>query len=236
MNHRQTQTHKTHHGPDLGEVTTFPLIVYYVFELTPKCHFVPVLPNGNPKIPTTRILITGIPVTLRPITLHANLQLRWGLKQSCNPHWEFFNSISYTTCTQGNWGDSQLLMVGSQIVNLTPGFSFGYNLCAKCSNGSREPILDIYVPRAFQWYNELFNPMGFDPSNCSLKIQKSTGTPSPKVGAHLGVWRFIPSHSLALLGAWNVTLELPSWPTPLQAFALVTSPRLRLWQQLPWIE
>ncbi len=30
MNHRQIWTHKTHHGPDLGEATTFPLILYYV--------------------------------------------------------------------------------------------------------------------------------------------------------------------------------------------------------------
>jgi hypothetical protein len=35
--------------------------------------------------------------------------------------------------------------------------------------------------------------MGFDPCNYFLKIWKSTGTPTPKVGAHLGV-RF---HSLA---------------------------------------
>ncbi len=28
--HGQTQTHKTHHGPDLGETTTFLLIVYSV--------------------------------------------------------------------------------------------------------------------------------------------------------------------------------------------------------------
>ncbi len=27
-NHEQTQTHNTHHNPDLGESTTFPLIVY----------------------------------------------------------------------------------------------------------------------------------------------------------------------------------------------------------------
>jgi hypothetical protein len=26
----QTRTHKTHHGSDLGEATTFPLIVYFV--------------------------------------------------------------------------------------------------------------------------------------------------------------------------------------------------------------
>jgi hypothetical protein len=30
MNHKQTQTHKTHHNLDLGEVTTFPLIVLFV--------------------------------------------------------------------------------------------------------------------------------------------------------------------------------------------------------------
>ncbi len=28
--HKQTQTHKTHHGLDSGEATTFPHIVYYV--------------------------------------------------------------------------------------------------------------------------------------------------------------------------------------------------------------
>jgi hypothetical protein len=29
-NHEQTRTHKTHHNLDLGEATTFPLIVYFV--------------------------------------------------------------------------------------------------------------------------------------------------------------------------------------------------------------
>jgi hypothetical protein len=78
-------------------------------------------------------------------------------------------------------------MVGNQITNLISDPSFGYNLCVKCPNGSCEPILDIYVPRAFQWYKELFNPMGFDPYNHFLKIQESTRIPTPKMGAHLGV-------------------------------------------------
>jgi hypothetical protein len=34
--------------------------------------------------------------------------------------------------------------------------------------------------------------MGFDPCNRVLKIQESIETPTPKVGAHLGVLRFIP--------------------------------------------
>jgi hypothetical protein len=46
--------------------------------------------------------------------------------------------------------------------------------------------------------------MNFDPCNRPLKIQESIGTPTPKMIAHLGMWGFIPSHSLAILGACNV--------------------------------
>jgi hypothetical protein len=30
MSHGKTQIHKIHHAPNLGETTTFPLILYYV--------------------------------------------------------------------------------------------------------------------------------------------------------------------------------------------------------------
>jgi hypothetical protein len=40
--------------------------------------------------------------------------------------------------------------------------------------------------------------LSFDPYNCPLKIRESIGTPTPKMGVYLGVWRFIPSHSFAL--------------------------------------
>ncbi len=106
---------------------------------------------------------------------------------------------------------------------------FNHNLCFKCPNGSCEPILDIYILRAFQWYKEFFNLMGLVPCNYSLKIQKSIETWTLKVGAHLGVWGFIPSHSPTLSRTWDVIPKLPSWPAPLQTFALVTSPKLRLW-------
>jgi hypothetical protein len=57
---------------------------------------------------------------------------------------------------------------------LTPGPSFGHNLCFRCPNGSCKPILDMYVLRSFQLYKKLPNPMGFDPCNRSLKIREST--------------------------------------------------------------
>jgi len=121
-------------------------------------------------------------------------------------------------------------VVESQIDNLTFGRFFCHNLCFKYSNGSCEPILDIYVVRAFQWYKKFFNPMGLDFYNRPLKIQKSIETSIPKVGAHFTVWRFIPSHSPTFPRTWNVTPELHSWLATLQALVLVTSPRLRLRQ------
>jgi hypothetical protein len=41
----------------------------------------------------------------------------------------------HATYTQGNRGDSQLLVVEGQIANLTPNPFFGHNLCFKCPNG-----------------------------------------------------------------------------------------------------
>ncbi len=124
-------------------------------------------------------------------------------------------------------------MVKSQIDNLTPGPSFGYNLCFKCPNGSCKPILEIYVLRAFQKYKKIFDTMNFGPYNRPLKIWKSTVTPTPKVGVHLGVWGLIPSHFPTLPRAWNVTFGFHFWPAPLPALALITSPRLKL-RQFVW--
>jgi hypothetical protein len=142
------------------------------------------------------------------------------MKQSFSLRWELSNGMLNATFTQGNRGDTWLLVVGSQTTNLASDPSFGHNLCFKCLNESCEPILDIYVPRNFQWYKELLNPMCFDLFNCSLKIRKSMRTLILKMGVHLGVWMFILTLSH--------TLDLPSWPAPLQALALVTSPRLGL--------
>jgi hypothetical protein len=134
----------------------------------------------------------------------------------------------HATCMQGSQGDSQLLVVRSQIANLTPGFSFGHNLCFRCPNGSCKPILDIYVLIAFQWYGELLEPLGFDPCNHSLNIGESIGTPTPNMGVHLGVWGFFPSHSFALLGVWECDSWAYSWLTPLQALCLGHEPKAKI--------
>jgi len=93
---------------------------------------------GVPKTPKL-----GVPGFWSPITLRADLGLRCGLKQSCSSHRELSNNMLHAICSQVNQVDSQLFMVGSQTDNLTPGPSFGYNLCFRCPNEQCEPILDI---------------------------------------------------------------------------------------------
>ncbi len=70
--------------------------------------------------------------------------------------------------------------------------------------------------------------MSFDPCNCLLKVQKTIGTPTPKVGTHLGVWGFIPSHSPAFSKAWNVTPGLHSWFANLANLYLSREPKVRV--------
>jgi hypothetical protein len=53
--------------------------------------------------------------------------------------------------------------------------------------------------------------MSFDPWNHLFKIQESIMIPTPKVGGHLAVWGFIPSHSPTLLGVWNVMHGIHSY-------------------------
>jgi len=70
--------------------------------------------------------------------------------------------------------------------------------------------------------------MSFDPFNRPLKIQESIGTPTPKVGVHLGV---VGVHSLTLsctLGSKKCDSHAHFGPAPLQTFALVANPRLGL--------
>jgi hypothetical protein len=168
-----------------------------------------------------------------PITLRTDLGSRCYLKQSCSPHRKLSNGMSHAIYTQVNRVNSRLFIVGNQTDSLTLGPSFGHNLCFKCPNEQCEPILNIYVPRSFQWYKERHKPLSFEPWNCSLKFQASTGTPSPKVGVALGVWGFTPSHFPTLPGVCDVTPRLSLGLHPCNPLALVASPKLglRQWQK-----
>jgi len=108
------------------------------------------------------------------------------------------------------------------------GFSFGNNLCFRCPNEQCKLVLDIYIPRAFQWYKECHKPLSFELWNCSLKFRESIGTPSPKVGVALGVRGFTPSHFPTLPGVCDVTPGLPLGPQPCNPFCFGCKPKARV--------
>jgi len=170
----------------------------------------------------------GLPRLWSPMTLWADLGSKCSLKQSCSSCRKLSNGMWHVVWNQVNWVDFWLFLVGSQIDSLTPGLYFDHNLCFRCPNEKCKPILDIYVPKSFQWYKKHHKPLSFDPSNRSLKFWESTGTPSPKVRVALGVWRFTPSHFPTLPRVCDVTPGLPLGPHPCNPFALVASPKLKL--------
>jgi hypothetical protein len=72
--HEQIWTHKTHHGQNLGEATTFPLYnILYISSRGPH-------PNGilsrNSQVGVSEFPQLGFPQLWGPILLRANLRLQ----------------------------------------------------------------------------------------------------------------------------------------------------------------
>ncbi len=166
-NYENTQIHKTHHDSNLGEATTFPFTVFSMIghKACTQMSFFSRLSSWESRNSRHWLLPLW-----RPITSCVDLQLRQDLKQNCSPRWEIFNNMCHVTCTHMIKGDRKLLVVRNQIDILILDLYFNHNLCCKYSNGSCQPILDIYVLRNFQWYKEVFNPMNFDFFDHSLNI------------------------------------------------------------------
>jgi len=138
--HERIRIHKTHHGRTWGKPHLPPYSILCAWPQDPHPNVILSHDSqmGVPKFPQLGLLQLWWPIILR-----ADLWLIWGLKKSCSPFQDISNGMSQDTYMLGNRGDSWLLVVESQIANLTLRPSFGHILCLKCPNGSCEPILDI---------------------------------------------------------------------------------------------
>ncbi len=148
-------------------------------------------PNGyfsqDSHVGVPKLSRVGVPGLWTPISPDCRVRSRRGMKQSCSPRRDLSNAVSRSQIGCREEVDSRRLVVESQTASLTPGPSFAHNLPFRYPNEQCEPILDIYVSRAFQRYQECNNPLRFDPSTRTLKFRESTKTPSPKMGVALGV-------------------------------------------------
>jgi hypothetical protein len=154
--------------PGLGGSHHLP--PYSILYITP--------PQLHPNVTFSRDSQSGVPKLSQfallglwaSIISCSDLQLGWALKQSCNSLWDLSNAVSHSTCWHRIWVDFQLLVVGNQIGNLTPGPSFAHNFGCRCPKWSCKAILDIYTSRTFQRYKEHLNARCFDPCNQALNF------------------------------------------------------------------
>jgi hypothetical protein len=110
-----------------------------------------------------------------------NLRLGQGINQTCNSQRELSNAMLHSWSTRQEHVNSWLLVVGSQIADLTPGPSFTHNLGCRCPNDQCKAILDIYTSRTFQWHQEHPNARCFGPCCWALNIWESWRTPNPQL-------------------------------------------------------
>jgi hypothetical protein len=177
-----TLDHKTHHGPNSGEATTFPHIV---FSATLRWGYIQMaLFPGTSKLESRNCLETvpvGVSGLWELITRDCQVWSQRGLNQSCSPCWDLFNDISHSKFGVREEVDSRPLVVGSQTASLTPGPSFAHNLGCRYPNDQCEAIFDIYASRPFQWHQEHPNASCFGPFCRTLNIRESRRTPSPQL-------------------------------------------------------
>jgi hypothetical protein len=94
-NHEHTQTLKIHHGLNLRELTTFPLIRFSVISHKSyiRISFCPETPKLG--IPIPKI---GTPSTLEGHDFLWRPLIEMRFKKSCSPCWEFFSDMWHATC------------------------------------------------------------------------------------------------------------------------------------------
>jgi hypothetical protein len=193
ISHGLTRTHLTHHGPDLGGVTTILPIVLSV-PLRRTCIRMALFP-GTPKVESRNCPDFGLPGLWDIIASRPNLQLGWGLNQNYSPLRERSNAVSHSPSARRERVDSWLLVVLSQTASLTPGPSFAHNLGCRCPNDQCEAISDVYTSRPFQWHQKHPKARCFAPCCRTLNIRESRRTLNPQLW---GVW--VSSSHLAKMG------------------------------------
>jgi hypothetical protein len=74
------------------------------------------------------------------ISPDSDIRLQWGLNQSYSSSQKLSNPMLHAIYRRREEVDSQLLVVESEIANLTPSPSFAHNLGYRCPNGSCKAI------------------------------------------------------------------------------------------------
>jgi len=201
-----TLTHKTHHGLDSREATTFPHIV---FSATLRGGYIQMaLFPGTPKLKSRNcpeIVPIGVSRLWALVTPDYRVWSQRGLNQSCSPCQDLSNAMSHSLFKGWEEVDSRLLVVESQTASLTPGPSFVHNLGCKCPNDQCEAIFEYLIfetfsmtPRTLQC--EVF--WAFLSSSKHLGVPEDSKSPTLGVGVSSSHLTQSKVATFPLLGVW----------------------------------
>jgi hypothetical protein len=154
-----------------------------------KCHFSLGLPSVSPKIG-----IFVVPKLWTFISFSNQVCFENARAISCIPKKDLSNSVLHISIEFHLTPTFKRCVVGNQISNLTPSFSFDHNSCTLGLNEQCEGILSIYASIKILWC-----PRGpiwclFSFPTKALIIHNSFTSVTRKVGVHLGVIELHPLH------------------------------------------
>jgi hypothetical protein len=167
-----------------------------VAEVTSEWHILLGLPKWN-----AESVLAGLSELWTAIAPRPKLGSGQVLNQSCSSRRELSNAMLHSSRRRHKEVDSRILVVGSQIANLTPNPSFAHNLGCRCLNGQCEAIFDIYVSRPFQWHQAHPNARCFSPCYRALNIRESRRTPNLQLFQVLGFTPTLGQSGVATRGA-----------------------------------
>jgi len=178
---RATGPTDTQKSPRPGLEGSHHLPHYGILYATPRS----LHPNGSfsqdsrAEVPKSRP--AGLIGLWSPITLRADLEWKCSLKQSCSSRREISNGIWHVVSSQVFRVDSWLFMVGSQTDNLTPGPSFGHNLCSNVQMSNASPFKT-------STFLDLFNDIKNATNHWDLISQIGLWSFESPLGLHLPTW------------------------------------------------
>jgi hypothetical protein len=176
------------------------------------------------------------------ITPSLDLRLGWGLKQTCSSCQELSNGVLHSTYRHQNWVDSQLLVVGSQIANLTPDSSFDHNFVLQMSEWLMQGHFRYLNFKNFPTILKTPQYEVFWQLQSSSKFLK---VPEDSKFPLLGVWvssSHLPQSGVATEGLFKIDIWCNWTPTTQQTnhpFTTICFPmvwhEIHVWLGMPWI-
>jgi hypothetical protein len=202
-----TLDYKTHHGPDSGEATTFPHIVFFAPRF--RDYIQMALFPGTPKLESRNCPETvqgGVPGLWELITPDYKVWSQRGLNQTCSPRRHLSNDVSHSQFGGQEEVDSRLLVVPALLLPIT--------WATDVQMANARPFSISTLQDLSNDTKNTPNARCFGPCCRALNIRESRKTPNPHFFQVLGFTPTLGQSRVATTGLtskWLFSPGTPAW-------------------------